>query len=94
MAIRTRDHVPLLTAVLTVVSVALVFGAVLGAVPESILPHAPAAVAVIPHVNAVISLVAIGTILFGWRSIRRGQVTRHRTAMLSAAGLFAGFLLL
>ena len=94
MAVRYRDHVPLLTALLTVVSLALVFGAVLGAVPESVLPHAPGAVAVIPHLNAVISLVAILTIVVGWRAIRRGDVRRHRAAMLAAAVLFAAFLVL
>ena len=94
MAVRTRDHVPLLAAVLSIVSLALVFGAVLGAVPASLLPHAPSAVAAIPHLNAVISLVAIGAIAYGWRQIRRGNVRNHRVAMVSAALLFAAFLLL
>lgn len=94
MAVRTRDHVPLLAAVLSVASLALVFGAVLGAVPPALLPHAPGVAAAIPHLNAAISLVAIVAIAVGWRSIQRGDVARHRTAMLAAAGLFAAFLLL
>jgi len=94
MAVRTRDHVPVLAAVLSLVSLALVFGAVLGAVPASLLPHAPAAVAAIPHLNAVVSLVAIGTIAYGWRQIRAGNVRNHRAAMITAAVLFAAFLLL
>ena len=94
MSVRTREHVPLLTAVLSVASLALVFGAVLGAVPAGALPHAPGLVAAIPHLNAAISLVAIGTIAVGWRGIRRGAVRRHRAAMLASAALFAAFLLL
>lgn len=95
MAIAARDHVPGLTAVLTVASLGLIFGAVLGAVPDSALPHAgDAVVGVIPHVNAVISVVAIVTISIGWYSIRTGRVRRHRIAMLTSAGLFAAFLLL
>lgn len=90
-----RDHVPAATAALTVVSLALVFGAVLGAIPSAFLPRAPDAVlGAIPHVNAAISVVAIATIAQGWRWIRAYQVRRHRAAMLLAAGLFGTFLLL
>jgi len=94
MSVRTRDHVPLLTAVLSIASLALVFGAVLGAVPSSLIPHVPAIVAVVPHVNAVLSLLAVGAIVLGLRAIRHGEVDRHRAAMLAAAALFAAFLLL
>ena len=67
---RARGHVRGLTALLTVVSLVLVFGAALGAVPRSVLPRAPDAVfAAIPHVNAVISTVAIGTIFLDRKSV-------------------------
>ncbi|MFB6096326.1 MAG: DUF420 domain-containing protein [Haloferacaceae archaeon] len=91
-----RDHVPGLTAVLATASLALVFGAVGGAVPAGALPHAPAAVlAAIPHVNAVLSTVALATTLLGWRAIRRRRaVARHRALMLTSAVLFALFLVL
>ena len=89
-----RGRVPALTAILSVVSLALVFGAVLGAVPAESLPRAPALVGLIPHLNAAISLLAIGTIVAGWQWIRRGAVDRHRIAMLVAAALFAAFLVL
>lgn len=90
-----RERVPELTGLLTVVSLALVFGAVLDLVPAAALPRAPDWVfAAIPHVNAAISVVAIGTIVGGLRSIRRGDVARHRQAMLSSLGLFATFLVL
>ena len=95
MAATVRRRVPLLTGLLTIVSLALVFGAVSGAVPSHILPEVPAwAMAAIPHVNAVISLTAIATIIAGVRWIRRREIARHRRAMLVSLGLFATFLVL
>lgn len=92
---RVRNHVPAVTALLTVVSLALVFSAALGAIPSWVLPHAPPwLLAAIPHLNAGLSLLAIGTIAAGWRAIRRGDVRRHRRAMLSSLGLFGTFLAL
>ncbi|MFC4359346.1 DUF420 domain-containing protein [Halobium salinum] len=93
MELRARRHVPALTALLSVVSLALVFGAVLGAIPVDRVPRAPPAVLdAIPHVNAVVSALAIGTIVAGVRAIRAGRVERHRTLMLASFGLFAVFL--
>jgi putative membrane protein len=90
-----REQVPLLTGVLTVVSLALVFGAVGGAIPSSLLPRAPDSVlGAIPTVNALLSAVAIGTILAGIRAIRRGDVDRHRQLMVATFGLFVAFLVL
>lgn len=84
-----------LTAALTVVSLAAVFGTVLGAVPQALLPAAPPAVLdAIPHVNAVLSTLGIATILLGVRFVRGGDVARHRAMMLATAGLFATFLVL
>jgi putative membrane protein len=95
MELRARDYVPSLTVLLTVVSLALVFGAVLGAIPQSLLPEASAGVLnAIPHVNAVISTAAIGTIFLGVRFIRRGDVRKHRTMMLTSLVLFVLFLVL
>ncbi|MFB6353589.1 MAG: DUF420 domain-containing protein [Halobacteriales archaeon] len=88
-----RDHVAAAAAALSTAAIALVFGTVLGAVPPALLPGAPDAVlAAIPHVNAVISVVAIGTIALGWRWIRAGAVRKHRAAMLLALALFVTFL--
>ncbi len=90
-----RERVPELTAVLTVVSLALVFGAVFGAVPREVVPRAPQSVlAAIPHVNAALSTTAIVTILAGIRFVRRGDVRRHRAAMMTSLGLFVAFLVL
>lgn len=94
MQAQARDHLPELTGLLTVVSLALVFAAVLGYIPESILPRVEALVTVIPHVNAVIAALAIVTILVGVGAIQRGDVERHKTAMLASTALFALFLVL
>lgn len=89
-----RKHVKVVTGVLTVVALALVFAAVLGAVPESLLPRVETLVDVIPHLNAIISFGAIGTILSGIVSIKRGEIDRHRRMMIASTLLFAGFLVL
>lgn len=94
MELRARNHVPVLAGLLSVVSLALVFGAVLGAF-EGTLPRAPDVVIhAIPRVNAAISLVAIATITSGWRAIRRGKVRRHRALMVVSLVLFVAFLAL
>ena len=89
-----REHVPALTAILSIASLALVFGAALQAIPAAALPRVESLLNAIPHVNAIISLSAIGTILLGVREIRRGNVDRHRALMLASFALFAAFLLL
>ena len=94
MELQARDRVTELTAVLSIVSLALVFAAVRGLIPQSVLPHAPTLVEAIPHVNAAVSLVAIVTILFGVSSIRQDRVRRHRAAMLTSLALFVTFLVL
>jgi putative membrane protein len=95
MSVEVRNHVPGVTVLLSVVSLGLVFAAAGGVVPDSALPSAPDAfIDAIPHVNAAISLLAIGVIGYGWRAIRRGNVARHRAAMGSAFLLFGLFLVL
>lgn len=90
-----RDRVPALTALLSVVSFALVFGAALRVVPPRLLPRvSDATLHLIPHVNAVVSATAIVTILAGVRFARRGEYDRHRLAMLASLGLFGLFLVL
>ncbi|WP_266077927.1 DUF420 domain-containing protein [Haladaptatus caseinilyticus] len=88
-----RNNVPALTALLTVVSLALVFAAVLGIVPKGSIPRAPHSfLEAIPHVNATISLIAVGVIGTAWHDIRRGNVNRHRAGMLTGVVLFVAFL--
>lgn len=92
---RLRPHVPALTAVLSIVALALVFAAALGAVPSALLPRASdATLDAIPHVNAVVSALALVTIPAGVVAIRRGQVRRHRALMLASTALFTAFLVL
>jgi len=90
-----REQVPAVTGLLTLISLALVFGAVGGAIPPGLLPEAPeSVVAAIPHVNAALSALAIATIVGGIRAIRRGDVDRHRRLMVTTFALFAVFLVL
>ncbi|WP_415382311.1 DUF420 domain-containing protein [Halosimplex sp. TS25] len=88
-----REHVPAVSGILSVAALALVFAAALQVIPQALLPRAPDAVLhAIPHVNAVVSATAVGAIVVGWRAIRRGDVARHRAAMLATTALFALFL--
>jgi putative membrane protein len=90
-----RDHVPAVTALATVVSLALVFGAALQLLPVGALPRlSERGFDLIPHVNAAISTAAVVTIAGGVREIRRGNVARHRALMLTSLALFGSFLAL
>lgn len=92
---QARHRVPETAAVLSVLSLGLVFGAATRSLPVDALPRASDAVLhVIPHVNAAISLVAIVVIGYGWVAIRRHRVQRHRVAMVTGFALFATFLAL
>lgn len=92
MQLVSKQRVPLLTAVLSIVSLGLVFSAVGGAVPEWALPRNETLIALVPHLNVVFSVGAILAIVGGWRAIQQGDVERHRNRMLVAFGLFAAFL--
>jgi putative membrane protein len=94
MSLRARDHVPALTGVLSVVSLALVFGAALQVLPVGRLPAPAPLLEAVPHVNAVVSTAAVVTILLGVRHARRGEYEQHRRLMLVSLGLFVVFLLL
>lgn len=88
-----RAHSLAVSAVLSTVALGLVFGAVLGWLPVGALPRASDGfLHAIPTINAVLSLTAIGTVSLGWRWARQHDIDRHRTAMLTSAGLFALFL--
>jgi putative membrane protein len=87
-----RDHVPAATAILSAVSIGLVFAAALQALPTALLPRSTPLIAAIPHVNAALSAAAIPVIASGWLWARRGAVRRHRAAMATGVALFAAFL--
>jgi putative membrane protein len=94
MRTRASDHVGLVAGVLSALSLALVIGTAGGFVPGSVLPRFDSLLGAIPHLNAAISLAAIGVILAGVHAIRAGDVARHRRAMLAGLGLFGAFLVL
>jgi putative membrane protein len=89
---QVKNNVPVVTGLLSVISLALVFGAALRIIPASVLPHVDPLIEIIPHLNAVISLVAIGTISSGWYFIKKGAIRKHRAAMVTSFVLFAVFL--
>ena len=95
MIATVRRHLLISSLSLSVLAIGAVFAAVLGWVPQRLMPPAPAVVpAVIPHINAVISTAAIVTIVLGVRAVRRGAIMRHRRLMLTTLGLFIAFLVL
>jgi putative membrane protein len=90
-----RRWVPAVAATLSLVSVALVFAAALGAVPAGALPRASEGVLdAVPHANAVLSTAALVTVAVGVRAVRAGRVRRHRALMLTTFVLFLAFLTL
>jgi putative membrane protein len=93
MQLQARNRVRELTAVLSVVSLAVVFGTAGGFVPSGALPRVAPLVEAIPHLNAALSATALLTIVLGVRAIRRGDVERHRLAMMTTTALFLAFLL-
>jgi putative membrane protein len=92
MELSARERVSELTGLLSLVSLTFVFAAVRGLVPEGVLPRIEPFIEVIPHLNALLSVSAIVTILVGLRAIRNGNVVRHRRAMLTSTALFGAFL--
>lgn len=94
MQLQARDRVRELTAILTIVSLTVVFATAGGLVPAGALPRLGALVEVIPHVNAALSAGALVTIAVGVRAIKAGEVSRHRVAMVATTVLFLTFLAL
>lgn len=87
-----REHVGVVVALLSTLSLLAIFAAVLGYMPDRLLPRYDPLLTAVPHLNALISLCAIGTISAGVVAVRRGQIARHRAAMLTSTALFACFL--
>jgi len=81
------------TAVLSVVGYALVLGAFAGVIP--IFPSlSRETVILFSDLIAVVNSLALTSLLVGWYFIRRGDVRRHRAAMLTAFALICAFLVL
>jgi putative membrane protein len=92
---RVKEHPAAVTAVLSVVGYGLVVGTFLGAVPDVVFPDLT-----LRQVNrlsdaiAVVNTLATCLLVAGWRWIRRDEVEKHATAMVSAFGLILLFLVL
>ncbi len=89
-----HDHIVLVSAILSIVSLSLVFGAAGGYLPAEYLPRSDALINIIPHVNAFLSILAIVTILKGVSYIRNKEIERHNKTMILAFIIFATFLTL
>jgi len=89
---RARDRPRRVTAVVSVVGYALVIGAFAGAIPVPEI--GVGTVNLLADLIAVINTVALLSLLAGVRFIRRGEVRKHRAAMLTAFALIMLFLVL
>jgi len=89
-----RKLTPAVTAVLSSLSIALVFAVAGGVVPARQVPRASMdLLAAIPHINAALSCIAIVTIALGIRAIRVGDIARHRSLMFASFAVFVLFLI-
>lgn len=84
------DHPRRVTAVLSVIGYALVVGAFGGVLPIPELSRT--GVVLFSDLIAVINTAALAALVYGWYSIKRGEIRRHRAAMLTAFALILGFL--
>jgi putative membrane protein len=88
-----RSHPKRVTAVLSVVGYALVVSAFEGVVP--LFPQlSRETVLLFSDAIAVVNTLALTSILAGVAFIKRGEVRKHRAAMLTAFGLICAFLVL
>jgi putative membrane protein len=88
-----KDHPLVVTAVLSLVGYVLVLGTFAGIV--DIFPEiSDRTVIVLSDAIALINSAALISLLVGWRYIRRGEVRKHRAAMLTAFSLISLFLVL
>lgn len=95
LAAGVRGRPRLVTAVLTGVGYGLVIGTFVGLVPRSVYPDIGLdTVNLLADAIAVVNTGATISLLLGWRWIRRGEVDKHRIAMLTAFGLILAFLVL
>lgn len=89
---RARDRPRALTAIVSVAGYALVAAAFAGVFPVPEIGSTT--VNLLADFIAVVNTVALASILLGYRFIRRGEVRKHRAAMLAAFGLIMLFLVM
>jgi len=88
-----RTHPGWVTAVVSVIGYALVGAAFAGVLP--LFPTlADDTVILFGDLIAVVNTLALTALLLGYRFVRRGQVRRHRAAMVTAFSLIVVFLVL
>ena len=90
---RAKDNPLVATAILSALGYVLVLGTFAGALP--IYPSISIeTVNLLSDAIAVVNTVATISLVVGWRAIRRGNVDRHRAAMMFSFGLILLFLVL
>lgn len=89
---QTRTHPRVVTAVLSVIGYVVVISSFLNIIPFPELSQEM--VFLFSDAIAVINSVALGTLLAGWWFIKRGEIQKHRAAMLTAFALIMVFLVL
>ena len=87
---RVRRNPRTATLLLSVAAYAVVLGTFAGLVPFPDVSRAT--VNLLSHGIAVVNTLALVLLVAGWYFIRRGQVDRHRAAMVSATVLIVAFL--
>ncbi|GAA5055381.1 DUF420 domain-containing protein [Haladaptatus pallidirubidus] len=90
---RARESPVKVTAVLSAIGYVLVLGTFAGVIP--IYPDISIeTVNLLSDAIAVVNSVATVSLVLGWYWIRKGQIKKHRAAMLTAFGLIIVFLVL
>ena len=90
---RAKQHPAIITGLLSIVGYVLVLGTFAGVLP--IYPSISIeTVNLLSDLIAVVNSAATVSLVLGWLAIRRGQVARHRLAMLTAFGLILVFLVI
>lgn len=90
-----RSHLIPSTLLIAGLAIVLVVAAVRQLIPPAVLPTPPEIViTLIPHINVLISVLAITTIIRGWYWIKHANIQKHRHSMQLATGLFGTFLVL
>ncbi len=89
-----HDHIVSMTVVLSVISLGLIFSTAGGYIPAQYLPRNDFILNLIPHFNAILSIIAILSISKAVSHAIRGEIENHQKAMLFSFGVFILFLIL
>lgn len=87
-----RSNVVAVTVVLTIISYVLVFGTFAGLFPYPRIGQG--AVDLLSKLIAAVNATTVVVLALGWYWIRRGEIRKHRYAMLTGSGLIIAFLLM